>query len=132
MSDQTPNPNTAPITAGGISSAVGTSPRERRRFMRTREDRPAWLHRGSASTSVEMVDISRGGACFISPRPLTMGREVRLQVGHGGQQLTLDGKIVRHLERPDGRFEVGICIDDAPAFDANARYQGRAARVVQS
>ena len=101
-----------------MSSAGSKSPNalkavELRRDERTREARPAYIQRGSHQATVEMVNVSGGGACFLSPRPFALGHAVRLQVGHGANQLIIDGRVVRYREREDGLHEIGIRISDA-------------------
>ena len=123
------NPDSNQTIAPGSPAAKTAA--ERRRHPRLAEDRPGCLQRGSNATNVEMVDISAGGACFLSPRPLSMGRPVRLQVGHGAQQITLDGTVVRQVERPDGMHEVGLRADDLKGFEIARRFPSRVARVTQ-
>jgi len=122
---QDSNRPTAPASSPAKTAA------DRRRHQRLAEDRPGCLQRGSNATNVEMVDISAGGACFLSPRPLSMGRPVRLQVGHGAQQITLDGTVVRQVERPDGQHEIGLRVDDHRGFDMSRRFPSRSARLIQ-
>jgi hypothetical protein len=98
---------------------------DRRRHPRVPESRPAWLQLGSNATPVEMIDISVGGACFISQRALQVGRAVRLQVGHGKTQVIIEGIVVRQLQRPDGAFEVGLKVDDLHGFEVSRRFPSR-------
>lgn len=81
-----------------------------REHPREEEDRPAWAQSGHNAIHVDMVDISPGGACFVSPRPMAVGQAVRLQVGHGGQQAILDGRVVRYTPQLDGRYQIAICV----------------------
>lgn len=97
-----------------------------RREARLPEERPAWLQRGSSSAAVEMVNVSRSGACFLSPRPLALGQTVQLQIGHGATQVRLDGKVVRYRERPDGLHEIGLRLDpDQRHFELMRRFPSR-------
>ncbi len=104
---------------------------DRRRHPRIPEERPAWVQRGSNSAAVEMVDLSTGGACFLTDRPLHPGRSVRLQIGHGRDQAVIDGIIVRQTERPDGKYEVGMRVDDSHGFEMSQRFPSRNGRVTQ-
>ncbi len=79
-----------------------------REHPREDEDRPAWAQAGSNAVNVDMIDISPGGACFVSPRPMAAGQAVRLQVGHGAEQAILDGRVVRYTPRLDGRYQIAI------------------------
>lgn len=108
---------------GPTSSAPS---RDRRQQARSKEDRPAWLQRGSNTDSVKMIDLSSGGACFIAPRSMPIGKPVKLQMGHGRTQSILEGVVVRTLERPDGSFEIGLKVDHLGAFEFSRRFPSRA------
>ena len=123
--DSPQDPGTSPPPSSASTTPGGKSAAERRRHPRTAEDRPAWLHRGSNSASIEMIDISPGGACFLSPRPLQIGKSLRLQVGHGASQTTLDGVIVRQVQRPDGQYEIGLRVDNLHGFELSQRFPTR-------
>ena len=93
---------------------------------RVPEKRPAWLARGSISTNVEMVNLSRSGACFLCTRPLALGQMVRLQIGHGVQMHLVDGRVVRYRERPDGLHEIGLRLEShRSGFDVKQRFPRR-------
>jgi hypothetical protein len=98
---------------------------ERRRHPRHPERRPAWLFRGSTSSAVEMIDISAGGACFLSSRALPLGKALRLQVGHGSTQITLDGTVVRLVQRNDAQYEIAIRLDEMLGFEVSQRFPSR-------
>ena len=98
----------------------------RRREERVPEKRPAWLARGSISTKVEMVNLSKSGACFLSTRPLALGQMVRLQIGHGVQMHVVDGRVVRYRERSDGLHEIGLRLElDRKNFEIKQRFPRR-------
>ena len=99
---------------------------EQRREERVPEKRPAWMARGSISTNVEMVNLSKSGACFLSTRPLALGQMVRLQIGHGVQMHVIDGRVVRYRERPDGLHEIGLRLEtDRTTFEVRQRFPRR-------
>lgn len=113
-------------TARMTLTSVNPPPPEQRREPREPDGRPAWMSRGSTITNVEMVNISKSGACFLSSRPLALGTMVRLQIGHGTKVQVLDGKVVRYRERPDGMHEIGLRIEtDRQKFDVKQRFPSR-------
>src|SRR5687768_12888827 len=126
MENPATNSGSAPKT-GPSSSGSG---RDRRRQARSKENRPAWLHRGSNSDSVHMVDLSSGGACFLSQRAMSIGKPIKLQVGHGRTQATIEGVVVRQSQRPDGSFEIGMQVDHLGGFELSRRFPSRARVIV--
>ena len=118
------NSNTSKAGAARPSSTLGG--RDRRQHPRQRDNRPAWRQEGSNAASVEIVDISAGGACFVSQRAMTIGKSVRLQVGHGSTQAIVAGVVVRQSQRPDGLFEVGLKVDELRGFEHSTRFPSRA------
>jgi len=111
--------------ADSRSERPRTTPKDRRRHPRQAEGRPAWLHRGSSSSAVGMIDVSAGGACFMSSRALPIGKALRLQIGHGATQITLDGRVIRLLQRPDGQYEIGLRLDEMHGFEIAQRFPTR-------
>ena len=106
--------------------AANRTSSDKRSEQRVPERRPAWVARGSISTNVEMVDLSRSGACFLSTRPLALGQLVRLQIGHGVNMHVVDGRVVRYRERPDGRHEIGLRLEeDRKTFEIKQRFPRR-------
>ena len=99
---------------------------ERRCEPRMPEKRPAWVSRGSISTNVQMVDLSKSGACFLCTRPLALGEMVRLQIGHGVHMHVVDGRVVRYRERSDGLHEIGLRLEaDRKTFEIRQRFPRR-------
>jgi hypothetical protein len=72
-----------------------------------------------------MIDVSAGGACFLSSRPLPIGKPLRLQIGHGATQITLDGTVVRILQRNDGQYEIALRLDELHGFEVSQRFPSR-------
>ena len=102
---------------------------EARQHPRRSEDRPAWLAWGGVNVAVSMLDVSDAGACFVSPRPPSTGRPVKLQVGHGATSLSVEAVVVRCAQRPDGAFDVGVRFVNDPGFAAAYRSSARERKV---
>jgi hypothetical protein len=77
-----------------------------------------------------MIDLSSGGACFIARRSMSIGKPVKLQVGHGRTQAVIEGVVVRQLQRPDGTFEIGLRVDHLGGFELSTRFPTRARVIV--
>jgi hypothetical protein len=81
---------------------------ELRRHPRGPETRPGWLQWGGKIFAVNMVDISEGGACFVSPRPVSVGRKIRLQIGYGPASDEVEARVVRCTAQLDGHYAVAV------------------------
>ena len=107
------------------------NPADRRKHPRLPESRPAWVQRSSATHNVTMKDLSRGGACFISPRPVSVGKPIQLQIGCESAGAAVDAIVIRNVERFDGQYEVSVRFTDDRSCTALAsRFPSRAARMV--
>jgi hypothetical protein len=112
------------LRPGNLPPRTGPSTgHEQRQHARNIEERPAWLQWGAANFGVSMVDMSVGGARLVSPRPLSVGRPVKLQVGHRG--IMAEAVVVRCAPRPDGAYDVGVKFVDDASFGSAYRFSTR-------
>ena len=113
------------ITGEGRAAASPSYGTELRRSPRVPEHRPGWLRCGSHSFAVTMVDLSREGACFLSPRALGVGRAIRLQVGSGPLAVDTGAIIVRRTQCLDGGYSIGVRFVEEASYATMTRFSIR-------
>jgi len=69
------------------------------------------------SVIVDVVNMSRGGACFNSAEQFRLGAEVFLAVHYieGGQNIFQNGRIVRLRHKPSGMLPTEYAVEFSPA-----------------
>lgn len=95
-----------------------------RRSDRIADDRPVWLFIGGTGQQVEIKDLSDQGACFFVPRPVSVNKAVRVQIGHGGDAADFEAIVVRCDPSPVGSYEVAVRFD-ASGVGLSGRFAGR-------
>lgn len=85
---------------------------DRRRQARRAWVVPAVVYVDDRVVQVELQDVSReldeGGAGFLAPSALEVGREVHVKVGIGPLRTPRAARVVHCRRRPDGRYWIGV------------------------
>lgn len=96
----------------------------RRSDRRNPDGRAVWLFIGGSGQQAELKDISGEGACLIVPRPVSVNKPVRCQIGLGADLTEFEAIVVRCDANALGAYEVAIRFD-ASGIGVAARFAGR-------
>lgn len=97
------------------------NPHNLRRSPRQPDTRPAWLSVGSTTTQVEIKDVSKEGACLLSPRPVAAGRTISYQLGPREAGDVFEGVVVRCDSALSGTYEIAVCHMPEPGSSGPTR-----------
>jgi hypothetical protein len=105
-------PPQPPPEAVPAPAAPTTEPKNRRRFVRTNMKKTGCVRQpGSDPDVMQVLDMSRGGVRFESKRVYRKFSWVEIAVpyiGGGAAEVFVPGRIVRVVERKDGKQEYGV------------------------